>query len=445
MDMQETPRHGLRRALVRLLKAVAAFLVLVVVVNGAFYGYYSWQVGKRVAALRRAGEPVYLEEVKVPEVAEEENAWGDYVRLFHITGDPTTPGARAHGLGEMSERQYEALTGYETSDAELRKLLHEPGVRKTVAALNAASRKPQMVMPLPTRDRLLAEFGDWRSFRDCARICRSLTYAAAVEGNMSQAGELLLTNLCISGQVTQGPTVYAETVASAMYSTALASAEGILAVGPIPAAQSQQLQRELQRQQSQFAKAARQSLVIQRAGEMSLYRRLQWCPGIASDYAFGCPMFDKDAVDRLRSNLAAMPPYWLRQRMIALDLFQRQIQLAQAPAQHLPELEALCASADSSSIDMAVANGAFAFVLLRVPLQQMRMNQFSVALALNDYFRERGRYPERLGELPQPLPGDVLSGEAFRYRRVGGMYLLYGVGADRRDDGGKGRKPMLAD
>ncbi len=65
-----------------------------------------------------------------------------------------------------------------------------------------------------------------------------------------------------------------------------------------------------------------------------------------------------------------------------------------------------------------------------------------VALALRAYRAERGRYPARLEELT-PVYLKKIAADPFalqgtvKYRRTGDKYLLYSVGPDGRDDGGK--------
>lgn len=66
--------------------------------------------------------------------------------------------------------------------------------------------------------------------------------------------------------------------------------------------------------------------------------------------------------------------------------------------------------------------------------------------ALEAFHRQHGRYPDSLSELvPQYLPRmplDYADRQPLRYRRTGEDYLLYSIGADGRDDGGKlGHKP----
>ncbi len=63
------------------------------------------------------------------------------------------------------------------------------------------------------------------------------------------------------------------------------------------------------------------------------------------------------------------------------------------------------------------------------------------ALALKIYKAEHGEYPEKLdgvipGMLPK-LPTYYFSGRNFAYRKNGEGFILYSLGANRRDDGGE--------
>jgi hypothetical protein len=65
-----------------------------------------------------------------------------------------------------------------------------------------------------------------------------------------------------------------------------------------------------------------------------------------------------------------------------------------------------------------------------------------VAVALERYERDHGRYPDKLDALaPKYLaevPGDLFSGKALVYRPMPKGYLLYSVGVNGRDEGGRG-------
>jgi hypothetical protein len=65
-----------------------------------------------------------------------------------------------------------------------------------------------------------------------------------------------------------------------------------------------------------------------------------------------------------------------------------------------------------------------------------------LALAIKLYQAETGVYPDKLqwlvdDKVVEALPVDPFSGEPFRYRVKDGQFVLYSVGANRKDDGGK--------
>jgi hypothetical protein len=81
---------------------------------------------------------------------------------------------------------------------------------------------------------------------------------------------------------------------------------------------------------------------------------------------------------------------------------------------------------------------------------QTVVDQAVVACALERYRLDKGHFPEKLEDLtPQTierLPHDVISGESFHYRRANDQaYLLYSVGWNQRDDGGKPGRALFDD
>ncbi|PYM10453.1 MAG: hypothetical protein DME18_16250, partial [Verrucomicrobia bacterium] len=74
---------------------------------------------------------------------------------------------------------------------------------------------------------------------------------------------------------------------------------------------------------------------------------------------------------------------------------------------------------------------------------QTMANEAFVACALERYRLAHGQYPETLDMLvPQfaePLPHDLIAGQPLKYRLTGdGQFVLYSVGWNEKDDGGKG-------
>ena len=76
-----------------------------------------------------------------------------------------------------------------------------------------------------------------------------------------------------------------------------------------------------------------------------------------------------------------------------------------------------------------------------------RLDAGLAGLALREYRRRHGAYPNALAELvPETLPRtpiDYVDGAPLRYRRSSAGYLLYSVGENGVDDGGNGRRTSL--
>jgi hypothetical protein len=75
-------------------------------------------------------------------------------------------------------------------------------------------------------------------------------------------------------------------------------------------------------------------------------------------------------------------------------------------------------------------------------LHEQRQRNLHLAFALAAYRAEHKRYPDKLDELAPgylaEVPSDLFSGKALIYRHAENGYLLYSVGANGRDDGGRG-------
>jgi len=80
--------------------------------------------------------------------------------------------------------------------------------------------------------------------------------------------------------------------------------------------------------------------------------------------------------------------------------------------------------------------------VMKFAMVQAQVDLARVACALERFRLARGNYPETLDALaPQfieKLPHDIINGQPLHYRRTDdGQFVLYSVGWDEKDDGGK--------
>ncbi len=84
------------------------------------------------------------------------------------------------------------------------------------------------------------------------------------------------------------------------------------------------------------------------------------------------------------------------------------------------------------------ATPALASQNLRAARLQAMVLSAAFACDLERYHRAKGAYPELLGGLDATVPADVIGGQPLRYRRTAeGGYMLYSVGWNGTDDGGR--------
>lgn len=73
----------------------------------------------------------------------------------------------------------------------------------------------------------------------------------------------------------------------------------------------------------------------------------------------------------------------------------------------------------------------------------MRFDLTKLAFALAAYHADRGAYPAKLADLvpkyAAKIPKEIFNASELHYRQEGGGYLLYSVGPNGKDDGGKGQ------
>jgi hypothetical protein len=417
--MLKTSRPWYRpaRFFVGLAWLLAGLFVLFVLLNVIFYCYYSIEVNRRLAALRRAGEPTTLAEVRLPAVPEKENAAADYTRLI---GPPVDIDARPlnHNLGELTDTQLEVLQPNDLGTTELtaiRQVLQDPRVKRTLAAIRAAAAKPHYVRPLSLRNPRLSWHWQWVYFRVMARICRSVALAQATDGHMAEAGDRLLTAVRLGRHLEEDPTTIAWLVGTATDAITVRSAQETMAQGDLPALQSAALQRELASTHVELT--LDQTIQVERASHLDECRNYAHAPWRAFR-GYKQLLFSGSPLAWLPVLGWPMPAYWERQELLLLG--------------------ARAFGEGSFQWDVATSYASMAASLQRrLPERQAGLGLFRIALALNDYHQTHHQYPDTLRQLPQPLPRDPFNGQDFHYRREGNRFLLYSVGYNQRDDGGK--------
>ncbi len=150
----------------------------------------------------------------------------------------------------------------------------------------------------------------------------------------------------------------------------------------------------------------------------------------------------------------AMPAGWLRQNQLAISRLNQELYLAPVDAAH-HRVNAAAAAKSGERLDQELSQGfppyhifarllmpALGGALTKFSAEQVEVDETILACALERYRLANGNYPDSLAALAPKfvatVPNDVISGEPLKYRRTDdGKFVLYSVGWNGKDDGGK--------
>lgn len=122
------------------------------------------------------------------------------------------------------------------------------------------------------------------------------------------------------------------------------------------------------------------------------------------------------------------------------DLMEEDAKIAELSQQPYYAIRSQIPKQSDQISDMLVLRPFMASLLPRQAQSQAAWRGTQVMVALELHRAEHGAYPDRLADLkalPQQTAEDPFSGKPFIYKHKGPGYLLYSVGVDGKDDGGR--------
>lgn len=422
-------RRGHGRVAIILAWSLAGLFVLVVAASGGAWLYYGHRVTPQLRALRAAGEPLSLAELHLPDVPASQDAASEYAQLL---GPPGELGfTRGRGLlGELPKRYDCLLQTRPSADlATVRQALRDPGVQRVVGLVRAATAKPRYLRPLPLVSGSLAPSSQLPAFRRMAGLLCTLAVSAAAEGDMAAAGDWLVRCTRLARHVQEEPTTMGWLGAMAVEALAREAARSVLALGSLPERQYVALRQELLRGPPD--EALRAAIAVERAEQLGEYARCERNPLYGMGLLSAC-------VDSPSALAGLLPPYWKRQELLLLGGAEFALAASREPLRYWSVLSpASPPPLRWSGGPAGFETGVWKAQVTALVQRQAAVGLTAVALELNHWHARHGGYPTALSQLGPALPRDPYSGGAFRYRPTPSGYLLYSLGPDLRDQGGR--------
>jgi hypothetical protein len=416
----------------------AGFLILALLVYTIASLFTAWELQSELRKIRAAGEPLTLTEAAPKPVAASRNAAVLYQRAYNLL--PSREAWDLLGPVFSTRPEDEAKVSW----AEVERFLARH--REAIALLERAAKKPECCFPVDWEARAEALVSHLAPARPSVRLLIVEAVADARQGRTAEAMSAIETALRFSAHIGAEPTVLAQLFRYACEANAVRALNRVMEIHPASPADSERMfnllasidhlepfVRAIKVQRcfglSAFAQARKDPRLLWEVWELP--RRSPWAWRAARrggrPFLFlWQPFLNKDEVFYLRSmakqiSMSRLPYREGRRRIEELDKERERLpRYALATRLAMPVFVRASAARDSA--------------LAWVGLAQWE-------LAINVFRTREGRWPNSLDQVRHTvgwkLPVDPFSGKDFHYRLEPGGYLLYSIGENLRDDGGR--------
>jgi hypothetical protein len=417
-------------------------IVLVSLLAGGLYlaslrHYWRAEFHRRIEAVRAAGFPVTGKELDAwyPWPSSGENAanWITGAATIQQKLDPE----QWKLLEPLLSRGGERLRPAEPLSAEVKGLLdtHIEGNSKALEALHEAAAIPECRYPIDLSKGLTTvapHLGDVHlgNVREDCRLLGLETVWRAENGDPNGAVRAVEAILQVARSLDQEPILFSHLVRMAGANEAVGPLERVLSRIELTEEQLARLQKAFD------AVHGDEGLVRALAGSRCMYLM-----------AFQRPQ----SLDREQfSDLPPVPVlevyhalgFSSRAGTFFLDYMEECLRICQLPAPMRRD------AADAADARARARGGFFlrdfaytAYHIRREAQETTWLKAATAALAVERYRVARGGLPETLDQLVPgylaAVPEDPVDGAPLRYKQINRGFVVYGVGEDRRDDGGK--------
>lgn len=441
----------LTRGWPRRLRRLGIALLVVFVALGIPWTYFSVTLGlkleRELQAIRDRGEPLTLEQAAPEMPPLSENAAYVYEQAFRVLQKwPQAPEGAIPGtpLTDLNPPMQDAVAEFVNGDApdlapEARAWLFSAEIEARLDAIKRASRMERCVFPVNWEDGFAALLPHLAQFRAAQRLVAARMMIAGREGRSEEALQWCAVGLRMAKHTSADPVLIGLLVRTAMLDTLFQGAQRVCADVSVPPGQAEAL--------------------LALADDRDLWQHFE--RAMLGERALGMWVFGRADASRA-ADLGLPGPGWFWQlyggplggplrkhdQLQFLDLWSVLLERTGHPWREVggndPALEHFLKAGMAGLYIEPITHAfvpSFANAQMKRDAAIARLDQFRIALALNLYRQAHGGYPETLAPLAEvvdwPIPDDIFSGEPFRYWRESAGYVLWSLGPDLDDDGGR--------
>jgi len=418
------PRSCVRSCVTALIAVLAVFLVSYVGVCR----YYQGKVDAKLRQFKAAGFPTRGADLQPPPVPEAENAAPLYLKAADLVepkgGGGLKPPDAYSAKGLPSPADLKALAEFVSHFGEAADLVRE------------ATQRPKCRFDTDWSDPPAALFPHLARMRAVARFTAAEAMVESYRGHQAEAVDRLRMGFVASRHASSEACLITVLVGCAIDAITFRAVDYAMAERPVPPREARALAEELPR--LDYAEWMNRAMRTERVLGISVFDHAR-----AGNYSVMGPTTGiVQGVWWLHSR--AFPVWRAEDELHYLKTMDESARLTSMSPQERaadPTARAVLAShpphwALVSSMVLPVFVRAFE----KADVAAARRSLLATALGVETYRQQHGQYPAQLANLQRidwPATKDLFSDADLVYRRSGSGFVLYSVGPDLTDNGGK--------
>ncbi len=395
-------------------------------------------------AIRSRGEPLTWRDTTPRPVPDDQNAAVIYQKVLRVDRDTGWDASLLPGIEWSAYDVFDRFSAdpSETNARAVRDYLSDPQREWCLQTLREGSLRPYCVFPAPWDQSMIVRVSSslrWPS----TRLMLEKANLAAYDGDIEGALRWHATVVRMSDHCDGPPTAYASLGASVIRSSCFNLLRRTLKHAEVPRGAARELDEALSALDPRAAMG--RALAGERAQTLDDFDELDYWLGEGLPWPWSSEAFHRYVV---KPSGPAFNPVRKADKLEFLRTMARKAELVNEPyhraadgldalERHVNALPAWRAPATRCIGDLYIRD------VRRVSREEADITMCRLVLGLKDYRRNAGEYPSSLAGLQRSLgwkiPLDPFSGGPYRYRLQGDGFILYSLGPDLDDDGGRPR------
>jgi hypothetical protein len=406
--------------------------------------YEGAKVRAKLADLKAKGVAVSWTELIPKAVPAEENAAPLYLKaadMIKARDEAAKKTAQADGQKRVERYGYDSKDWSDPARmAVVGRFVQEDA--DALDLIKEAAARPSCWFNLNWSDPISTLFPHLAKMRNLARFVGSAAIVASAQGNQGEALGLLRLGFVIPRHLSPEPTLIDQLVCYAIEAIMARAAEKVLAGGPIPEDKARALVEELGR--IDYMTTFNQAMQMERCFGLHLFDQLRGHSVDLRSLVGDSNETGLSGMKWLRWGYAyLLRPLTYADERCYLDAMDSGAKTMAMPARESVESRAAMSRGSQApwyAVLTRILQPVFSKAVVKRDQTMAQRALVGAAMGVEMYKQKVGRYPAGLAEVRQTgwkVAEDPFSGKELVYRVVGPTYLLYSIGQDLKDDGGK--------